>query len=327
MDANYRDRQFAQPQNGMVQGQGQMGWNQGQFGSSQYGQGSQGGMGQGYGGPQYGYSGSQYGQGSQGGMGQGYGHQFGTMGSSQMYGGSSQGNLGGGYQNFSGPQGNLGYGQGHQGHGGYGQQGFGQSGQGFGEGGYQQQGRFEQGRFEHERQGQGQFGHEDQRFQRQGQGQRSNWQREPLSASEVMTKNVMTATKQTPLKEIAKLMKDENVGIIPVVDEQHRLLGVVTDRDIVTRLLAQGKDISSAKAEDVMTDDIEAVTPDESIHDVLSAMGDKHVRRVPVVDKNDRLLGIISLSDLASRADSDEELQHTLGKISAKRSFWSRMFG
>jgi CBS domain-containing protein len=155
---------------------------------------------------------------------------------------------------------------------------------------------------------------------------RSRWQREPLTATEVMTRDPKTVTRDTPLQEVARIMKDENVGIVPVTDEQRRLLGVVTDRDIVVRTLAEGKSPMAMKAGDVMSDDVEAVTPDEELRNVIELMGRKQVRRVPVVDRDDRLLGIISLGDLATRADYDEDLQEALENISARRSFWSKLW-
>jgi CBS domain-containing protein len=158
-------------------------------------------------------------------------------------------------------------------------------------------------------------------------GRRSRWQREPLTAREIMTRNVKTVLRNSSVKEIAQIMKEENIGIIPVVDEQRRLLGVVTDRDIVVRVLAENRNVTDLKADDIMTDDIDAVTPDEEIRDLIELMGQKQVRRVPVVDRDDRLLGIISISDIATRADYDEELQDALERISARRSFWTSLVG
>lgn len=163
------------------------------------------------------------------------------------------------------------------------------------------------------------YGWERTRFQ---EGRRTRWQREALTAREIMTREVKAVTKQSTLKNVAEVMKDENCGIVPVVDEQHKLLGVVTDRDIVIRALAEDKTVSELKVEDIMTDDVEAVTPDEELKDVIELMGNKQIRRIPVVDKDDRLCGIISMGDIANRADYDEDLQETLEKVSAKRSFW-----
>ena len=77
------------------------------------------------------------------------------------------------------------------------------------------------------------------------------------------------------------------------------------------------------RVEDVMTDDVSAVTEDEPLTSVLDLMGRKQIRRVPVVDRDDRLLGIISMADIANRADYDEDLQDAFERISSRRSFWS----
>jgi CBS domain-containing protein len=92
------------------------------------------------------------------------------------------------------------------------------------------------------------------------------------------------------------------------------------------RTLASEESPLDATARDVMTDDVEAVTPDEDLHDVVHLMGEHQVRRVPVVERGDRLVGIVSMADVATRADYDEDLQDALEEISARRSFWSRLF-
>jgi CBS domain-containing protein len=155
---------------------------------------------------------------------------------------------------------------------------------------------------------------------------RGRWKREPLSARDLMTRNVRTARRDSYLRDVARIMRDEDCGIVPVVDEQDRLVGVITDRDIVLRAFTGQQDPDRMRAEDVMTEDIEAVTPEESIHGVISLMGRRQVRRVPVVERDDRLVGIIAMADIATRADNDEELQEALDRISARRSFWSRWF-
>jgi CBS domain-containing protein len=155
---------------------------------------------------------------------------------------------------------------------------------------------------------------------------RTRWQREPLTAGEVMTRQIKAVTRRSTLANVAEIMKDENCGIVPVVDETHKLLGLITDRDIVIRTLAEGKSPGEVTVEHVMTDDVEAVRPDEELGDVVELMGRKQIRRVPVVNRDDRLVGIISMGDIANRADYDEDLQEALEKISAKRSFWSRLW-
>ncbi|HUM10642.1 MAG TPA: CBS domain-containing protein [Myxococcaceae bacterium] len=105
------------------------------------------------------------------------------------------------------------------------------------------------------------------------------------------------------------------------MDGAGRLQGILTDRDIVVRGLV---DLGGERrTEDVMTDDVSAVMEDEPLTSVLDLMGSRQIRRVPVVDRNDRLLGIISMADIANRADYDEDLQDAFERISSRRSFWS----
>lgn len=151
------------------------------------------------------------------------------------------------------------------------------------------------------------------------------WQREPLTARELMTRNIKTVRRDSPVREVAQVMKDEDCGVVPIVDEQGRLVGLVTDRDLVIRAFTGAKTPDVVRVGDVMTDDVQAVTPDEDIHSIIEVMGRRQVRRVPVVDRDDRLLGLISMGDIANRADYDEELQEALDRISARRSFWNRL--
>jgi len=156
-----------------------------------------------------------------------------------------------------------------------------------------------------------------------GNGRR-RWRRTPQQACDVMTRNPKTVQPSDTLQQIAKLMVDEDTGIIPVVDGG-RLVGVVTDRDIVCRALARGVDMKTAKASDVMTDDVECVTENDALDEVLRIMGQQQIRRVAVVAKDDRLVGIVSMADLAREADVDEHLQDAFEEISSERGFWSRM--
>jgi CBS domain-containing protein len=159
-----------------------------------------------------------------------------------------------------------------------------------------------------------------------GETARRRWKREPVLARDIMTSNPAAVRPESSVREVAKIMRSENTGIVPVVDDSGRLLGVVTDRDIVMRTLASDETPIEATARDVMTDEVEAVTPDEELHDVVRLMGEHQIRRVPVVERGDRLVGIISMADVATRADYDEDLQEALEEISARRSFWSRLF-
>jgi len=162
---------------------------------------------------------------------------------------------------------------------------------------------------------------ETERDRDQGQGRRF-WQREPLAARDVMTRNPRTVSRQSAHREAAAIMRDENCGVVPVVDANGRLEGILTDRDIVVRGVAHDR-AQELRIEDVMTDDVSAVTEDEPLTSVLDLMGRKQIRRVPVVDRDDKLLGIISMADIANRADYDEDLQDAFERISSRRSFWS----
>jgi len=152
------------------------------------------------------------------------------------------------------------------------------------------------------------------------------WQKESLLASDVMTTRPRTVTPDARLRDIAEIMRSEDVGAVPVVHGDGRLWGMITDRDIVVRALAGDKSIDSCTAKDVATTDLDVATPDDSLARIIELMGRERIRRVPVVDTNDRLVGIVSLADVAQHADHHEDLQHALRRISARRSFWSRIW-
>src|SRR5215831_4378024 len=142
---------------------------------------------------------------------------------------------------------------------------------------------------------------------KEGEGA-GRWQREVITAGEIMTTRLRCASRDTNLEEVARIMGRENCGVVPVVGEHGRLEGMLTDRDLVLRAAAEGRPFAQTRAGEIMTDEVEAVTPDEELRAVIDLMGKKQIRRVPVVDNDDRLLGMISLGDVATRADCDEEL-------------------
>ena len=120
-----------------------------------------------------------------------------------------------------------------------------------------------------------------------------------MKIADVMTTNVEMIGPDAKLPEIARRMRDEDIGILPIADDDH-MLGVVTDRDIVTRGLADGRDPNSISARDVMSDGVLYCFADQSTSEVLDNLADVHVRRLPVVDRDKRLVGIVSLGDLAT---------------------------
>jgi len=106
-----------------------------------------------------------------------------------------------------------------------------------------------------------------------------------------------------------------------------KLIGLITDRDIAVRAVAEGKDCNNTRAEDIMSVDVHTVRPNDRIVDVIRMMGDKQVRRIPVVNENNYLVGMISMADVASETHEDRELAEALEDISKGTSFWNRVFG
>lgn len=128
--------------------------------------------------------------------------------------------------------------------------------------------------------------------------------------SEVMTLDVTVVSPQDSIQQAAQIMRDRNVGALPVCDGQ-RLLGMITDRDITIRATAGGKSPDQARVDEVMTDDIYWCYDDQLVGEVLQQMGDSQIRRIPVVNRNKELVGIVSLGDLAARteAQTDDTLE------------------
>lgn len=139
---------------------------------------------------------------------------------------------------------------------------------------------------------------------------------------EIMTKNVRTATRGMSLREVAAIMRDGDMGAVPVVDEG-KLIGIVTDRDIVVRCIANGREPDTA-INDAMTTELFTVAPDDFVFEAIRLMGDKQVRRVPVVDENGKLAGIIAMADIALETEDEREIAETLEEISSGAGFWSR---
>jgi CBS domain-containing protein len=119
-----------------------------------------------------------------------------------------------------------------------------------------------------------------------------------MRVTDIMTPNPETVHPDDTLQAAAQRMDDLNVGVLPVV-RQGRLMGMLTDRDIVIRSTAAGQDPRSAKVLDAMTDDPRTLAMDMTVLDALRLMKDQQLRRLPVVDSTGGLIGIVSLGDLA----------------------------
>ena len=127
-----------------------------------------------------------------------------------------------------------------------------------------------------------------------------------MNVREVMTADPACCTADTPLTEVAKMMVECDCGAIPVVDGQDskKPVGMITDRDITIRTVAEGRNPLDLTASDAMTVNVMTVTPDTSIEECCNLMEDQQIRRVVVVDENGACCGMIAQADIAINADS-----------------------
>lgn len=133
--------------------------------------------------------------------------------------------------------------------------------------------------------------------------------------SDVMTSALVTVEPQASVTAVARMMRDENIGAVLVTDGDH-LRGLVSDRDLVVRALAEGSDPNNMTVADACSEDLVTVGPDDDLTLAVEVMREHSVRRVPVIDEEQHPVGIVSLGDLAIERDSGS----ALGDISAARS-------
>jgi CBS domain-containing protein len=209
---------------------------------------------------------------------------------------------------------------------------------------------------------------------RRGYG-RGRTSRSHVRCRDIMTRDVTVAARDATLEEVARMMRDEDTGVIPVVEREGdassdtggadavgaakdeaassnpsaetgreglsagsrrggavingngRLVGLITDRDIVVGARADGRAAPTTRAEEIMTAEVHAAHPNDRVIDAIRKMGDKQVRRIPIVDRDGVLRGIISMADVALETNDDRELAEALEEISSGHSFWNRIFG
>jgi len=137
-----------------------------------------------------------------------------------------------------------------------------------------------------------------------------------MDLRDIMTHNVEVVSAGASLKDAAKKMKDLDVGLIPVCDGD-RLKGVLTDRDITIRATADGRDPSKTKVSEVMSTDLAYCLEDQEVEEAVSVMEARQIRRLPIVNQNKRLIGIISLADIAVHVGDRDLSGETLEEISA----------
>jgi len=143
-----------------------------------------------------------------------------------------------------------------------------------------------------------------------------------LRCSEIMTTSVHTAGPQATLSEVAAIMRSGDVGAVPIIDEG-RLIGIVTDRDMVVRAIADGIS-GNAPISQVMTKELFTAGPDDFAFEAIRLMGNKQVRRIPVVASDGSLAGIIAVADVALSMEDEGEIAATLGDISSGAAFWGK---
>lgn len=139
-----------------------------------------------------------------------------------------------------------------------------------------------------------------------------------MKCSEVMTEDPSCCVPADTVFDAAQLMKSEDVGPIPIVNDKQtmKLAGIVTDRDLALKVVAEGLDPKQTKIEEVMTTGVQSCRPDDDVSNVLQLMEQHHIRRIPIVDDQDRLVGIIAQADIATRIDQPQKTHEVVEEIS-----------
>lgn len=145
-----------------------------------------------------------------------------------------------------------------------------------------------------------------------------------LKCREIMTKNVQTIDRETTIKDVALILKESDIGILPIVEkETNKLIGLITDRDIVVRAVAEGKGVDT-NVGDIMTEELFTARPEDFVFEAIRTMGEQQVRRIPIVDDENILQGIVSMADIALEMEDQREIAETLEDISSGAAFWNK---
>jgi CBS domain-containing protein len=133
--------------------------------------------------------------------------------------------------------------------------------------------------------------------------------------NEVMTERPRAVTPQTPVREAARLMEEEDVGSLPVVEEGARLVGIVTDRDVALRVVAGGLDPDATRVGEVASAEVVTLTPEHDLDEALGLMAHAQVRRLPIVVRENELVGMLAQADIA-RAGKEKSTGEVIEAIS-----------
>jgi len=142
-----------------------------------------------------------------------------------------------------------------------------------------------------------------------------------MLAKECMTKTVELGSPHMSLLEASQIMRDGDFGVLPI-GENDRLMGMITDRDIVVRAVAEGKDPKNVPVREIMSPKVLYCYEDQTLEEIAQNLGDNQIRRLPVLNRQKRLVGILSLSDLALADADPEKIENALSRI-AKHSTMS----
>ena len=142
-------------------------------------------------------------------------------------------------------------------------------------------------------------------------------QRRPGRVADVMSRDVRVTSPEATVQQAARLMREEDTGVLPV-GEGDRLVGMVTDRDVALRLVAEARDPARTKVREVMTPEVHYVFEDDGLQQAAEAMAEQQVRRLPVLSREKRLVGVVSLGDLAAEDQTRWIAGQALSDIAAK---------
>lgn len=136
-----------------------------------------------------------------------------------------------------------------------------------------------------------------------------------MKLQDIMTKDVIAVSFDTSVYDAAQIMRDKNIGSVPICTENMNVEGIVTDRDIVLRVVCENKDPKQTKCKEIMTDNLIIGKTDMEVSSALELMGDLQVRRLPVVEDN-KLVGFVALGDMAVRGQFNRPTEDALSDIS-----------
>ena len=132
---------------------------------------------------------------------------------------------------------------------------------------------------------------------------------------DIMTPDPACVAQGDSIRDVARIMVREDTGVVPVVDGK-QIIGMITDRDIVVRLVAEGKDPANARVTEAMTTKVRSVNEGSTVNDVLDLMSKAQVRRVPVVNDRNEIVGIVSIGDVATETNQDDKVGKAVENIS-----------